>query len=481
MSNFSVHPASNSLWSRRQLLKMAGGCGAMSSAPMLSTIFNMSLMKSIASAQAPVNDFKALVCVFLDGGNDAYNMLYPADATPYNDYVTVRGVDVAKPLNPSTQITGYTNRLFNLHPGMEGVKSMYDSGKLAVVNNIGSLVRNATTTSNYNQTAYQPKGLFSHSDEQRNWQTGVPGDRTRAIGWAGRIADLMRDTANQNASVAMGIALDSLNIFQTGITTFPYVITTGGAGGAQSVQLSGYNGTSSIDRIYTRATNSALETEARGLLVRSFSRARRDAIDTAVGFNQAVANVTFTTTFPTSSLGTRLKAVAATIASAPALGQNRQIFFVSTGGWDNHDDLVAAHNNLLPNLSNSLKAFHDALVEKGLLNDVMCFTASDFCRTLTINGDGSDHAWGSHQFVFGGAVNGGQMYGDYPQSLISPVAQAKNLDVGRGRLIPTTSVDEYAAEMALWFGIPSGQLLDIFPNLNEFYTPGGGKPIGFTT
>jgi uncharacterized protein (DUF1501 family) len=270
----------------------------------------------------------------------------------------------------------------------------------------------------------------------------------------------------------MNIALNSVNVFQTGDSVAPYVVGVNGA----SV-LTTYGGVGPWGQMFTDMTDSLLARTYSDLLEKTHADVRRTSIDAALHFQSAITDVELSTAFPKSPLGAQLAMVAKTIAARSSLQQSRQIFFVAIGGWDTHDDLLYQHGNLLPRLSIALKAFYDVTVELGVADQVTTFTASDFGRTLTSNGDGSDHGWGGNQIVMGGAVDGGHVYGSYPMSL----ALDNPLDTGRGRLIPTTSVDEYSAELAMWFGIQNDATLElILPNIRNFYHRyASNKPIGF--
>jgi uncharacterized protein (DUF1501 family) len=301
----------------------------------------------------------------------------------------------------------------------------------------------------------------------------VPQSRNQMTGWLGRMSDVLTDAVNDNPSISMNIAIDRLNILQTGRRVVPYVVdpTTG------AERLAGYGQKTPQEVILTRATDGLLSLNYSDLLKRTYAQIRSDAIDAAVEYNEATASVHLATAFPDTELGRGLRQVARAIGARNALRQRRQVFFVMRGGWDHHDGVLALQAEMLPELAQSLLAFYDATLELGVADDVVTFTISDFARTLSTNGNGSDHAWGGHQMVMGGAVGGGRLYGDYPSSL----APGSPLDIGRGRIIPTTSVDEYAAELAMWFGVGNGATLEaILPNLRNFYgSSASGPPVGF--
>jgi len=463
---------------RREFLRMsAGSCAAMTSVSLLSTLLNLELTKTAAAATGDLTGYKALVCVFLFGGYDASNVLVPYALDEYEAYESIRGQSGApgglaiarESLLPiSDPLSG---RSFGIHPGMPEVEQLYNAKKLAFLANTGSLIA-PTDLAAYQAGQNLPLGLFSHSDGQHAWQTCVPQSRQQVTGWGGRMADVLTDTVNSDASISMNIALNSLNTFQSGDVVFPYVITQGGA-----QVLQGYDGKSALDRIMTRATNEMLEQTYKDLISQTHAYSRRDAIDAAVEFNEAVADVAVDTVFPPTFLGSQLQMVARIIAARDILKHRRQIFFVFLGGWDHHANLLPLQAAMLPQVSGALKAFSEATEELGVENDVTTHTASDFGRTLATNGNGSDHAWGNNHIIMGGAVDGGKVHGQYPASL----ALGNPLDTGRGRLIPTTSVTEYSAELACWFGIPNdGTLETILPNIRNFYgSSATDPPLGF--
>lgn len=455
--------------SRRDFLRMSGGCAAMSQTALLSTLVNMSMTRSALAATQP-QGYKAMVCLFLFGGNDAFNMLVPTDPEAYADYQMARG-NLALSLSGLQGINDAADgRNYGLS-GMPGVAQLYNSGRLSFVNNVGTLME-PTNKAQYKTGAQLPIGLFSHSDQQRHWQTSVPQSRTQITGWAGRMADYLNDSVNTNSAISMNIAVDSLNILQTGMGVVPYVVDdTRGA-----PTLAGYRGSWTPNRILTRATDAFLDQSYENLLKQSMARTQRGAIDAAVAYDEATQAITLNTVFPNTRLGHSLKQIACAIAAHGALGQSRQMFFAGTGGFDNHDGLLTVHPALLGDLDAALTAFNAAMVELGLQDEVLLYTASDFGRTLNSNGNGSDHAWGSNQIVMGGGLQGARMYGHYPDSL----APDNPLDIGRGRLIPTTSVDAFNAELAMWFGVPNnGTLVDILPNIRNFVDAAASAPLGF--
>lgn len=472
-----------SLFARRDFLRWAGGCGMMSSTSLASVLLHLK-MTNVATAAIPgITGYKALVCVFLSGGNDSYNMLIPngSEYTAYSNMRTGLAVPQANLLSISPLNT--PGRTFGLHPSLPGLQSLFNSGKLAFMANVGSLVR-PTTLTDYNARNQLPQGLFSHSDEVRSWQTSTPHTRNQATGWAGRMADILTDPSAGNPNIFMHVALNSVNVLQTGTTVFPYVVGTSGA-----TQLAGYGGTSAMDQILTSTTNSLLNQTYNELLARSYARIRKDAIDAANQYTQALTGYpTPVTTFPNTTLGNQLRMVARSIKTRTAMqpsGQEpikRQVFFVSYGSWDHHAGLMTSQPTMLTQVNDAITAFWNEMVAQGEENNILLFTFSDFARTLTSNGQGSDHGWGGNAFVLGGQVQGQRIFGNFPTNLQTPTFNSASIDTGRGRLIPTTAADQYHAEMAMWFGIPNDTNLQaILPNIRNFYNSGvATRPLGFT-
>lgn len=497
---------------RRNLMRIsAGGCAAMTNTSLISTIMNMSATNSaVAQGSGGVTGYKAMVCMFLYGGNDSYNMLSPATGQERADYLAARGGEhspsntaaLGLPENASQNVTdSASGRQFMLHPSMPQMKDLYNAGKAAFVCNIGSLVE-PTTMAQYNAGTNLPLGLFSHADLQQHWMTSVPQTRSQVTGWAGRMADLV--TSNTSSAISMNISIDNVNMMQTGGTVVPYVIGTGGNytdgngvvqgnGGAQEVWL--YDRNWAQSQIFTQMTDDYLTREYGNLMEKTFAQQNGVALDAAIEFNRATTQQSVISKvdsyFPLDSdrpttLQRKLRSVARAIAASsaggqvdlgggPVIDQSRQSFFVSDSGYDNHDELIYNQANLLSELSEAIANFQACMDGLGISDDVVLFTASDFARTLNSNGKGSDHAWGGVSMIVGGGVDGGRMYGTYPGSL----APGNDLDLGRGRLLPTTSVDELAAELALWYGVGNNNdLVDILPNIRNFFSTGGGGPLG---
>jgi uncharacterized protein (DUF1501 family) len=446
---------------RRSFIKQVN-CAAVGGSSIASTLFSLRMTAGAAAGSAPTG-YKALVCLFLSGGNDSFNMLVPRDATAYSEYSTVRGgtgggglaLDRDTQLLPiSSANQPFTD--FGLHHHLPFLQTRYNAGDLAFVANVGTLVE-PTTLAQYNAgTTLTPVGLFSHADEQVHWQTLVPQVRGAGPkGWAGRVADIMT-AANASGSVGMNISLSGNNVFQVGPSSIPYITDHKG-----TVLLKDYD-----NPAYANAVDAMLAQQYGNLFQKTLSGSNRSAIDTAVAFDAAVSPFDFSADFPSTNTGDRLRAITEVLAARTTLGMDRQIFFLERGGWDTHNEVLLTQDTLFTEINDAIESFWNKLGALGLQNDVVLFTASDFGRTLTSNGAGSDHAWGGNAFLMGGAVNGGTIYGQYPE-----LATGNPLDVGRGRLLPTTAVDEYCAELASWFGVQPGELPTIFPNAVNFFDP----------
>lgn len=455
---------------RRRFLGEAS-CAAIGSTALFSTLLNLRMAGSAAGQSiGGGDDYKALVCVFLAGGNDSFNMLVPSGVAEHAEYAGIRR-DLALPRESLLGLTPMNDigRELGVHPGMPEVHHLFQTGKLAFVSNVGTLVERITKEQYENETVPVPLGLYSHSDQIQQWQTSVP-DRATAIGWGGRTADLLH-ALNQNQAISMNISISGSNVWQAGNQVTEYAISSSG-----SIGLSGYEGSWNYNAVRGAAIDSQLGLEYRNLFEKTFAQKSRGSIDAHYQFMAAInAAPAIATPFPADSwLGGQLRMVARTIAARSLLQVRRQTFFISVGGWDHHDDVVNNQQVMLADVSAALGAFYNALVELGVENDVTLFTASDFGRTLTSNGAGSDHAWGGNHLVLGGAVQGQRVLGQYPD-----LFEGNALDTGRGRLIPTTSVDEYFADLALWLGVDRANLPVVLPNIERFYNiHGTTAPLG---
>jgi uncharacterized protein (DUF1501 family) len=426
-------------------------------------------------------DYKAMVCLFLFGGNDSWNMVVPSSTAEYNAYSAARGGGTASslaiersallPISPLTpDPIGAT---YGLHPSMAGMQTLFNSGRAAVVANVGPLIR-PTSKALYQTAASSghalPPQLFSHNDQQDQWHSL----RGRAIvksGWGGRIADVLNAQA-ASQQLPINVSLAGQTFFQAGDVATPYVM---GATGANTFTGFGATGVTGARRAAFEAIANA---NYNTIYERGFAAVQRRAVQYADRVNAAITAGRNFTALPDSGvqlspLQTQLRTVAKLIDVRARLSMSRQIFFVSTGGFDSHDNQNDDQPGLLGNVSTSIASFFAALQEMGLENSVTLFTQSDFGRTLTSNGDGSDHAWGGVQFVVGGAVLGREIYGRYPVLSINGPD-----DVGGGRIIPTTSSDQYAATLARWFGVQDSNLPLVAPSIGNFAQRDLGFMIG---
>ena len=439
--------------SRREFLLQAGF--SLSAATMLASF------ASLNSVQAQtVSDYKALVCIFLFGGNDGNNTIIPY--TNYADYNALRGassglnIPQANLLRIGAPSHGVD---FGLHPSLPELQTLYTQGKLAVLCNVGTLVSPVNRAQLLNG-APRPQNLFSHSDQQIQWQAASTASAVSATGWGGR-------TAEQT---------DSYN----GTNTFPRVISTAGEVmfglGSQArafvpgAGLAGFPGDTSKNQRY-KALRSIMGYDRDNSLIAFNSALTETAIDNMASLNAtlsaAASGTPMATVFPNTSLGNQLKQIATIIKARTNLGLKRQIFFASLGGFDTHTNQLATQKDLLQQVSQALKAFSDATVELSVASQVTTFSLSDFGRTLApSSGGGSDHAWGNHQFIMGGAVRGGNFYGRYPTLQLQGVDDAST----EGRWTPTIAVDQYGATLAKWFGLGASAIGSVFPNLGNFTT-----------
>ncbi len=442
--------------SRRKFLAQAN-CAAVGTVSLFSSLLSLRLTAGAVSG-GPVTGKKALICLFLSGGNDSFNMLVPRQQAAYDEYAATR-TTLALARESLLDITSTDQPFseFGVHPNLPYLKTLYDQSNAAFVSNVGTLIEPVSLSAYNAGTSPLPVGLFSHPDQQVHWQTLVPQVRGASPkGWAGRVAECM-DSANTNSAIAMNISLSGTNVLQSGPASVPYVTSPYGA-----VQLTGYD----ADPTTQLAIDNILSQQYKNLYQKTLSSSNRKAIDTAITFENVVSPVTLTETFPNTQVGSRLEMIAKVMAARNTLEMDRQIFFINRGGWDHHNQVLGPQENLFTELNDAIEAFWKEMGHLGMQNDVVLFTASDFGRTLTSNGTGSDHAWGGNHFVIGGDVNGGKIYGSYPA-----LGAGNSLDIGRGRLLPTTSVDQYGAEMASWFGVPSAELTTIFPNADNFFDP----------
>src|SRR5580692_454162 len=401
-------------------------------------------------------DYRALVCVFLYGGNDSNNTVIPMDDTNYKAYQSIRGSLALSGSNLTPTVMSNTGAPFAFHAKLAEVASMFSSKELSVVANVGPLVQPLTRTQYQSAQAAQiPLNLFSHSDQQLAWQTSIAQGHS-PTGWAGRAADYIASAKLNTSSFPPFFSVAANSLEGIGAMTQPVALAPG-----SNMNLPGpSSGLAAINSLLTTESGVNLVQAANDTLSHSITDAA--ALASALGKSTALK-----TAFPTTSIGEQLQQVAQIIQVSSYLGMRRQIFFCSLGGFDTHAGELEAHNNLYPQLSPALLAFYNATQELGMAQNVTTFTESDFSRTFQpTTTDGSDHAWGSHHLVLGGAVQGGQIFGQFPTFELG----GPNDTDTRGRWIPTTSIDQYGATLCSWFGIPATGLASVFPNLANFPT-----------
>ncbi|WP_418320615.1 DUF1501 domain-containing protein [Piscinibacter sakaiensis] len=443
--------------SRREFLRRAASLSIAGAA----TPWALNLAALGEAAAAGASDYKALVCVFLYGGNDYANTLVPYDNPSHTAYLSHRAA-IALPrdslqqtvLAPATPLAD--GRQYALAPGLAPLKPIFDGGQMSVLLNIGTLVQPTSKQAYANRSVPLPPKLFSHNDQQSVWQSSSPEGSTS--GWGGRIGDLF--AAGNGNSTFTCISAAGNAVYLSGHSAVQYQVTSNGSVPLAALAAPLFGSQACSDALRTLVT--APRTH---LFEAEHARVMKRAIDADAQLSSALAGApALTTPFPTGNgLAAQLSMVARLIAVRQALGAKRQVFFVSLGGFDNHDGMLTDHPGLLTTVGNALAAFHAATVELGVASNVTAFTASDFGRTLTTDGDGSDHGWGSMHFVLGGAVRGRSYVGTAPV-----IANNGPDDVGQGRLLPAIAVDQFAATLSSWFGVSDGEMPTVLPNIGNY-------------
>jgi uncharacterized protein (DUF1501 family) len=449
---------------RREFLLKAGALTSGGLAARLAPISALGLAAGAQAQSAP--DYKALVCVFLYGGVDGNNLVIPGDAAGYAQYSSVRtessGVNITQAQMLAIQPTGAATA-YGLHPELSEIHPLFAQGRMAILANVGTL-NEPTTKANY--LAARPDNLFSHSDQQNQWQSSVSDGPSRS-GWGGRIADAM---ASSNAAFPVITSIAGASLFIAGNATSPLALPQSGA-----ITLQGFNNSAAAN-----ARRAAMEAILAADRDNAYVKAAGDITSQALSLSSIVNPILSSTTSAVaplfagqaSSIAQQLLQVAKLIEARSQTGARRQVFFVSLGGFDTHSNELTVMATLLGQLSPALRSFYDATVQLGVASQVTTFTLSDFGRTFQpASGAGTDHAWGNHHFIIGGAVRGGEMYGRYPALMRAGPDDADTA----GRWIPSTSVEQYGATLARWFGVPEASLAGVFPNLSRF--PSGN--LGF--
>jgi uncharacterized protein (DUF1501 family) len=486
-----------SVITRRDFIRRAA-CAAVGTAAMTTSIRDLRLMNA-AVAQSNITDYKALVCIFLQGGNDSNNLIIPTVLSEYNNYAAIRTPVLAlpqpslldlsvpnllDPLHPNRYVDP-AGRSYGFHPACPELAQLFLEGKLVTLFNTGTLVFPMTRTQYLGGILKKPPQLFSHADQVMQWQTSLP-DQPPTTGWGGRCADLL-NSVQPGAPVSFCVSLAGANTLEVGNIVSQYSVSTSGA-----ISLQGVSGAR------LAALTNMLGLNYPNLQEQAYAGIAQHSIQTGSLLNNAITNTAgsyWTNPFPTtvtnqlsssrfsSNLASQLQMVARLIeagnraTASGGFGMKRQIFFCQVGGYDLHTGqtnyntnnpnnvIIGAHSNLLAELSQSLFAFQRAMEQLSLSQKVTAFTASDFSRTFPSNGQGTDHGWGSHHLIVGGAVKGQKTYGAFPTLAVNGPD-----DTGTGRWIPTTAIDQYFATLARWFGVDNSNLATIFPNLGRFAT-----------
>ncbi|WP_075187270.1 DUF1501 domain-containing protein [Teredinibacter haidensis] len=437
-----------------------------------SALATMTQLQLAHAETQPQDDYKALVCVFLYGGNDAFNMVVPRSTSAYADYSATRqGLAVSNsdliPISSNQQ----NGADYGLHPALTDIAELYSQQKLAILGNVGALVEPTTKAAYQAKTATLPPQLFSHNDQQNFLQSLQ--STTKRNGWAGRAADVL-GSLNTNTRLSMNISMSGSNLWQSGANVIPYSVNPEGLENIKNLNRKADPDTEAWELARVRVFENILAQPQSHILANAYSQQLTKAWDLSDEVGSALETIqTINTQYPEDNrLATGLKMTANLMAVRQTLKVSRQTFFIGVGDFDTHGDQNRRHNLLMAQVNNALKAFYETTVELGIADKVTTFTTSDFGRTLTSNGDGTDHGWGSHQFILGNSIAGGDIYGTMPD-----LAIGSSDDMGEGRIIPTTSMDQYAATLAGWFGLPASRYGEVFPNLGNFDI----TDLGFTT
>jgi uncharacterized protein (DUF1501 family) len=463
--------------SRRSFLRTAS---LTSMAGFYASPFLIGLNSLAAMAQSTgLSDYRALVCVFLQGGNDGHGTVIATDPTSFNAFTQARSgaAGLAYPLSellPIAPRTSQSGRTFALNPALTGLQNLFNAGRAAVVANTGTLIAPATKTQINSNSVPLPASLFSHFDQTAAWQAiASNGGSSEHVGWGGAVADVIESMKVNSNSMFTCISTSGIALFLSGESSYQLNVTSAGPipiYGTANPLFGNSAGSSALQSILSADETNLFAKEYEVVVQRSIQAQQTLASAMAVAGPSGVPDPPqyldpVTNKLANNDLAVSLQTVARIISGRTSLGVNRQIFYVQLGSFDTHDGQAVQHARLLSQLGSALEYFDTQMVAMGVGDQVTAFTASDFGRTLTSNSDGTDHGWGSHHFVVGGSVAGQDMYGTYP---VVGANQAD--DLGAGRLIPTTSVDQYAGTLAKWFGLSDGQIKTIFPNFANFGT-----------
>jgi uncharacterized protein (DUF1501 family) len=469
--------------SRRQFLRTAS-MASMAGFSVSPFLLELSSVAAMAQQSSPT-DYRALVCIFLAGGNDGHGTVIATDAESFSAFTTARsgapGLAYSQSdLLPIVLKTPQSGRTFALNPYLTGVQNLFNAGRAAIVTNTGTLIAPTTKAQIQASSVPLPASLYSHFDQTAAWQA-ITANGGSAVheGWGGAMADLIA-TMNSNAAFTC-ISTSGIALFLSGQTSFQLNVTSAGPipiSGLASPLFGQQAGSSALSSILSSEEANLFAKEYEVIVGRSIAAQASLASSMLPAGPGGVANPPqyldpVLNKLTDNSLAVSLQTVARIMGGRSSLGVSRQIFFVQLGGFDTHDNQAPQHARLLTQLGEALEYFDTVMTTAGLNSQVTTFTTSDFGRTLTANSDGTDHGWGSHHIVTGGAVNGQDMYGQYPV-----IGSNQANDMGAGRLIPTTSVEQYAGTLARWFGLSDGQVKQVFPNFSNF---GSNPYMGFLT
>ncbi len=478
----------NKLFNRRKTRReFLGDCGKMTGIGAMSSMINLSMTNKVMAQRTPADfagDYKAIVCIFLGGGNDSFNMLTPSDTkastviegnTEYDDYLESRGrISIAA--DSMIDITTNSGEDYHVHYSMPEVVDMFNAGDLSFLANVGTMVEPITKAQYQNGSRERPIALASHFDQSKQWQNSVPNMRAGSLagtGWIGRMSEILNDTANNGATLNANLSPGGNNLVQTSASSRPLPLVGGAKGFDQ------YNAKLDLKQVI----DDDLELQYASILQNHYNHIRQ----TSVGNNNALELVEreteINTVFPgydeetgqySNPISSQLIQIVKYIKSQAQFGHQRQTFYVSFGGWDAHTRTLASSQTKLAQLSQGMAAFNEALKEIGYHDKVITYTASDFGRNLYTNGTGSNHGWGGNHMLMGGPINGGEVLGQYPSLSL----YGDNM-VNAGTAVPTTSVDELHASIASWFGVNNDSEMEaILPNIRNFWAAGqAGTPI----
>jgi len=453
----------NSPMKRRDLLKLIASIGPQTGVGLTS----LTTMSHLAAQTS--TDTKFLVCLYMRGGNDQSNFILPRSGSDYTSYQSGRpNIALSASSSLALSPTGFSGPSLGLHPSLPFLAGLFNQGKAALLANVGNLVA-PISKAQWNAgaaTAAIPAQLFSHNDQENQWATAIPSG-TGKTGWLGRMADIIADTYNTSSSVSMNISAGRQSFSLAGTKVIPYQITPDGSTPLFPVQygvVGSGNSITALRNFYSRQRNNLLEQEVGNILTRS--------INANTQLNAAIQGASFTDSFPATALGQQLKGVAKVMQVAGSLGKRRMVFNVDIENFDFHENLLTRQAERLSEVNGAIEAFYNFLQTNGLLDKTVVFSASDFGRALQSNSKGSDHGWGSHHFMFGGPVKGQRIYGTFPTVVLGGPE-----DAGQGRLIPTTSFDQYGATLATWFGVSSTDMSKVIPNIGNF----NNANLGFLT